>query len=73
MRKSDCLHNLDTPVACVRRHQKDDNEVRILACRALEQHTAGKRSGITRGLHMKLRKQIICNLRFKRIIKLARF
>ena len=69
MRKSDCLHNLDTPVACARRHQKDDNEVRILAY--LEQHTAGKRSGITRGLHMKLRKQIICNLRFKRI--LARF
>ena len=52
MRKLDCLHKLDTPVACARRHQQDDNEVRILACQALLQHTAGTRLGITRGLHM---------------------
>ena len=52
MCKLDCLRNLDTPEACARRHRQDDNEVRILACRALVQHTAGKRLGITRGLHM---------------------
>ena len=52
MRKLDCLHNLDTPVACARRHQQDDNEVHILACQALVQLTAGTRLGITRGLHM---------------------
>ena len=49
MRKVDCLYKLDTPVACARRHQQDDNEVHILACQALVQLTAGTRLGITRG------------------------
>ena len=42
MRRCDCVRNLDTPLLCA-----DDNEVRILECRALVQGTAGTRLGIT--------------------------
>ena len=59
--------------------QADDNEVRILECRALEQRTSGTRLDITRldratrGLvDAKLRSQKICNPYFEREIKLVR-
>ena len=78
MRKVDCLYKLDTPVACARRHQQDDNEVRILARPGFSAvycgHTVRHYTRASHGLvDMKLRNQIICNPRFKREIKLARF
>ena len=49
--KSDCLRNLITPF--VRQETPaDDNEVRILECRALVQRTASTRLDITRGLYV---------------------
>ena len=49
--RRDCLRNLTTPF--VRQETPaDDNEVRILECRALVQRTASTQLDITRGLYV---------------------
>ena len=73
MRRRDCVRNLDTPFSVRQETSADDSEMRVLECRAIMQRSAGTRLDITRGLvDVKLWKQIICNPRFEREIKLVR-
>ena len=46
------LAYLGYPISVRQETPADDNEVRILECRALVQRNAGTRLGITRGLHV---------------------
>ena len=54
----------------------DDNEVRILECRALVQCTAGTSNALQEGFNWASRcvprEQIICHPRFEREIKMVR-
>ena len=52
MRRRDCVRNLDTPFSVRQETPADDNEMRILECRAIMQRSAGTRLDITRGLYV---------------------
>ena len=78
MRRRNCVRNLDTPLVCARRHRQITMKCAYFNEVALMQFIAGTRLGIIymralRGLvDVKQRKQIICNLRFEREVKLVR-
>ena len=83
MRRRDCARNLDTPLVCARKHRQIimkcvystssiDYSILYFSV-AYRGHTARHCSRASRGLvDVKLRKQIICNPRFEREIKLVR-
>ena len=77
MRRRDCMRNLDTPSECARRHRRMKMRCAYLSvelqCVGYRRRTVRHCTRASRGLeYVKPRKQIICNPRFEREIKLVR-
>ena len=73
MRRYVCVCNLDTPLVCARRHQRVTMKCAYSSVELQCRHTVRHHRRASLGLvDVKLRKQIMCNPRLEREIKLMR-